>query len=52
MFVLKIATTVWLTLVTLGMASATLNEKATVSQRHLSMAVMFGQILAIAFMWQ
>lgn len=35
MFVLKIATTVWLTLVALGMASATLNEKATVSQRHL-----------------
>lgn len=47
MFVLKITTTVWLALIALGMASATLNEKATVSQRHLSMAVMFGQILAI-----
>ena len=52
MFVLKIATTVWLALVALGMASATLNEKVTVSTRLLSIAVMFGQILAIAFMWQ
>ena len=52
MFVLKIATTVWLVLIALGMASATLNEKATVSTRLLGIAVMFGQILAIAFMWQ
>ena len=52
MFVLKIATTVWLALIALGMASATLNEKVTVSTRLLSVAVMFGQILAIAFMWQ
>ena len=52
MFVLKIATTVWLALIALGMASATLNEKVTVSTRPLSLAVMFGQILAIAFMWQ
>ena len=52
MFVLKIATTVWLTLIALGMASVTLDEKATVSPRLLSIAVMFGQILAIAFMWQ
>ena len=52
MFVLKIATTVWLTLIALGMASATLNQKATVSTRLLGIAVMFGQIVAIAFMWQ
>ena len=52
MFVLKIATTVWLALIALGMASATLNQKVTVSTRLLSIAVMFGQIVAIAFMWQ
>ncbi len=52
MFVLKIVTTVWLTLIALGMANATLNEKVTVSTRLLGIAVMFGQILAIAFMWQ
>ena len=52
MFVLKIATTVWLALIALGMASATLNEKVTISTRLLSIAVMFGQILVIAFMWQ
>lgn len=52
MFVLKIATTVWLTLIALGMTSATLNGKAAVSTRLLGIAVMFGQILAIAFMWQ
>jgi hypothetical protein len=52
MFVLKIATTVWLALIALGTTSATLNEKETVSSRLLGAAVMFGQILAIAFMWQ
>lgn len=52
MFVLKIATTVWLTLIALGMVSATLDKKTAVSPRLLSIAVMFGQILAIAFMWQ
>lgn len=52
MFILKITTTVWLTLIAFGMASATLDKKATVSPRLLSIAVMFGQILAIAFMWQ
>lgn len=52
MFVLKIATTVWLALIALGMTSATLNEKETVTTRLISIAVMSGQILAIAFMWQ
>ena len=52
MFVLKILTTVWLALIALGMANATLNVKVTISTRLLSIAVMFGQILAIAFMWQ
>ena len=52
MFVLKIATTVWLALIALGMTSTMLDEKATVSPRLLSIAVMLGQILAIAFMWQ
>ena len=52
MLVLKIATTVWLTLIALGMANATLNVKVTISTRLLGAAVMFGQILAIAFMWQ
>lgn len=52
MFVLKIVTTVWLTLIAFGMANATLSGKVAVSTRFLSIAVMFGQILAIAFMWQ
>lgn len=52
MFVLKILTTVWLTLIAFGMANATLNVKATISTRLLGIAIMFGQILAIAFMWQ
>lgn len=52
MFVLKIATTVWLASIALGMVNATLNVKVTVSTRLLGIAVMFGQILAIAFMWQ
>ena len=36
MFVLKIATTVWLALIALGMTSATLNEKETVSTRLIT----------------
>ena len=52
MFVLKIATTVWLTLIALGMANTALNKKVTASTRLLGIAVMFGQMLAIAFMWQ
>lgn len=52
MFVLKIATTVWLALIAFGMASATLDGKVAVSPRLLGAAVMLGQILAIAFMWQ
>lgn len=52
MFVLKIATTVWLTLIAFGMVNTALNKKVTVSTRLLGIAVMFGQILAIAFMWQ
>ena len=52
MFVLKIVTTVWLALIALGMANTALNKKVTVSTRLLGIAVMFGQILAIAFMWQ
>ena len=48
----KIATTIWLTLIAFGMTSAALNKKVTVSTRLLGIAVMFGQILAIAFMWQ
>lgn len=52
MFVLKIVTTVWLALIAFGMVNATLNEKVAVSTRLLGSAVMLGQILAIAFMWQ
>ena len=52
MFVLKITTTVWLALIALGMANVTLNVKAPISTRLLGIAVMLGQILAIAFMWQ
>lgn len=52
MFVLKIVTTVWLALIALGMTGAALNEKTTVSARLLGVVVTFGQILAIAFMWQ
>lgn len=52
MFILKIATTVWLALIAFGMVNTTLNGKVAVSTRFLGIAVMFGQILAIAFMWQ
>lgn len=52
MFVLKIATTVWLTLISLAMAGATLNKETGTTSRLTSIAIMFGQILAIAFMWQ
>ena len=52
MFVLKIATTVWLASIALGMTSAALNEKETVTTRLISITIMFGQILATAFMWQ
>ena len=52
MFVLKIATTVWLALIAFGMVNTALNKKVIVSTRLLGIAVMFGQILAIAFMWQ
>ena len=52
MFILKIATTIWLALIAFGMTSAALNKKVTVSTRLISIAVMFGQMLAIAFMWQ
>lgn len=52
MFVLKIVTTVWLTLIALTMASATLNREVDTTTRLFSIAAMFGQILAIAFMWQ
>lgn len=48
MFVLKIATTVWLALIAFGMANATLNGKVGL----LGIVGMFGQTLAIAFMWQ
>lgn len=52
MFVLKITTTVWLTLIALAMAGATLNRESDITTRLISIAIMFGQILAIAFMWQ
>lgn len=52
MLVLKIATTVWLALTAFGTSSTMLDEKETVSSRLLGAAVMLGQILAIAFMWQ
>lgn len=52
MFVLKILTTVWLALTVFGASSTMLDEKETVSSRFLGAAVMLGQILAIAFMWQ
>ena len=52
MFVLKIATTVWLALIAFGIVNTALNKKVTVSTRLLGIVVMFGQMLAIAFMWQ
>ena len=52
MFILKIATTIWLASIAFGMVNTALNKKVTVSTRLLGIAVMFGQILAIAFMWQ
>lgn len=52
MFALKIVTTVWLALIAFGMVNTALNKKVTVSTRLLGIAVMFGQILAIAFMWK
>lgn len=52
MLILKIATTIWLTLIAFTMASATLNREIDTTTRLFSIAVMFGQMLAIAFMWQ
>lgn len=52
MFVLKIVTTVWLALTAFGTSSTMLDEKETAITRLISIAIMFGQILAIAFMWQ
>lgn len=52
MFILKIVTTVWLTLIALTTASVTLNREVDTTTRLFSIAVMLGQILAIAFMWQ
>ena len=52
MFVLKIVTTVWLTLIALALMIVSFNREADTTTRLLSIAVMFGQILAIAFMWQ
>lgn len=52
MLILKIATTIWLTLIALIMANGVLNRKADAATRLTSAEVMFGQILAIAFMWQ
>lgn len=52
MFALKIVTTVWLTLVALALMIVALNREADNTTRLLGIAVMFGQILAIAFMWQ
>lgn len=52
MFVLKIATTVWLAVIAFAVAGTALNEKADTTARLTSVEVMLGQILAIAFMWQ
>ncbi len=52
MFVLKIATTVWLTVITLGVAGTVLNGKTDTTTKLISIAIIFGHILAIAFMWQ
>lgn len=51
MLILKIATTIWLALIALIMTNVALNRKADTDARLLGVAVMFGQILAIAFMW-
>ena len=54
MFVLKIATTVWLVLIALALAivALNLNGETDTTTRLTCIEVMFGQILAIAFMWQ
>ena len=52
MFVLKILTTVWLTVITLGVAGTALTEETDTITKLTSIAIIFGQILAIAFMWQ
>ena len=52
MFVLKIATTVWLALIAFGMANSALNQKTDTTAMLTCVEVMLGQILAIAFMWQ
>lgn len=52
MFVLKIATTVWLIITVLGVAGSALNNKTDTTTMLTCVEIMFGQILAIAFMWQ
>lgn len=53
MFILKIATTIWLALIALIMTSGVISSKeADSTARLIGIAIMLGQILAIAFMWQ
>lgn len=54
MFVLKIATTVWLALIALALAivALNLNGETDTTTRLACVEVMLGLILAIAFMWQ
>lgn len=52
MFVLKIATTVWLIVTVLGAAGSALNQKTDTTAMLTYVEIMLGQILAIAFMWQ
>ena len=52
MFVLKIATTVWLALIALGMVNTPLKKKVQVSTKLISIEVMLGQKLDITFRWK
>jgi len=52
MFVLKIATTVWLVVTVWAVACSALNEKTDTTAMLTCVEIMLGQILAIAFMWQ
>ncbi len=52
MLVLKITTTVWLIITVLGVAGSALNNETDTTAMLTCVEIMFGQILAIAFMWQ
>lgn len=52
MFILKIATTVWLVITVWAAACSALSKETDTTAMLTCVEIMLGQILAIAFMWQ